>query len=333
MTDLNSDGVAALLTALPTAVRTRIEAAGLDAQESAALFGWPAEDGVLFAGSLADGTGGRGSDLDFVILYDVGPDFVELIESRGFAPVEVTRSTLIDRVLAVRGGIEFDLWFVSRAALAPLRTVLDASIDADGRLVSLPGLQYLETKLLTRLYNGSVLQGHSVVERWRQELSVSSLPAMRVAGGLVGALSFLEDAWSIGALYPGDRPEGDEFGCVIATRTAAEHLLQAALAEAGVLSWDLRYARRHRDRLAASGPVVTALRDLEQLLIPPAGQLPADYACRVLDGVLDLTDRLSDAQPGSSGRTAMDYLGVFVAGRFDLPIQLTAGRLSLTDSR
>lgn len=303
----------ALLAALPEPVRARIERAGVPAADLARLLSWPAEDGVLFVGSLADGTGGRESDLDFVVLHDDDRPFPELIADRALAPIEVTRSTLVNRVLAVREGIEFDVWVVHREQVVPLREVLDASIGPDGELIGVPGLQYLEAKLLTRLYTGTAVQGAPAVRAWRDRLHVRDLPAIRIAGGVVGALSFLEDSWSIGAL---DRPgDGDRVGAMVAARSAAEHLLAAALAARGVLTWDLRYARAHRDALRSAGPLSAPLEHLEDLLLPVGDDADA-FARAVHADLAALVPTLTD----DAGRRALAYLRTFAPGRFALDL-------------
>lgn len=319
---------------LPEQVRHRIAQAGLTAGDLRAVLGWPASDGLIFAGSLADGTGRRESDLDFVVLRESEGRFADQIADRGFEPVEVTRSSFVDRVLTVVGGIEFDVWVVDREQASPLRQALASSVTPQGELVSLPGLQYLEMKLLTRLYHPTVLQSAATVESWRQALRVSALPVIKIAGGLVGCLSYLEDAWSIGNLDndndndngdgdgdgngDGDGPAGDPFGTVIATRGAAEQLVQAALASTGVLTWDLRYARAHRDRLAAAGAELPMpLRDLESLLLPAAGIDADGYARQVMGCLAGYVAGLSSAPE----QAALAYIRTFAAERFalDLP--------------
>jgi hypothetical protein len=320
--------VDSVVNGLPEQVRHRIAHAGLTAQDLQAVLDWPASDGLIFAGSLADGTGRRESDLDFVVLHEGEGRFTDLIADRGFEPAEVTRSSFVDRLLTVVGGIEFDIWVVDRQQASPLRQVLASSVTPQGELLSLPGLQYLEMKLLTRLYNPTVLQLAATVESWRQALRVSALPVIKIAGGLVGCLSFLEDAWSIGNLAAGDgRVEGsgpggawveDPFGTVIAARSAAEQLVQAALASTGVLTWDLRYARAHRDRLAASGAELPMpLRDLESLLLPAAGVDADGYARQVMGCLASYVAGLSSAPE----QAALDYVRTFAAERFalDLP--------------
>jgi len=311
--------VDAVLSGLPEQVRHRIAQAGLTAADLRAVLGWPASDGLIFAGSLADGTGRRESDLDFVVLRESEGRFTDQIADRGFEPVEVTRSSFVDRVLTVVGGIEFDVWVVDREQASPLRQVLASSVTAQGELVSLPGLQYLEMKLLTRLYHPTVLQSAATVESWRQALRVSALPVIKIAGGLVGCLSYLEDAWAIGNLDndndTGDGRAGDPFGTVIATRGAAEQLVQAALASTGVLTWDLRYARAHRDRLAAAGAELPMpLRDLESLLLPAAGIDADGYARQVMGCLAGYVAGLTSAPE----QAALAYIRTFAAERFAL---------------
>ncbi len=331
--------VDSVISGLPEQVRNRIAQAGLTAADLQAVLGWPATDGLIFAGSLADGTGRRESDLDFVVLRESEGQFTDLIADRGFEPAEVTRSSFVDRLLRVVGGIEFDIWVVDREQASPLRQVLASSVTPQGELLSLPGLQYLEMKLLTRLYRVTVLQSPATVESWRQALRVSALPVIKIAGGLVGCLSFLEDAWAIGNLDAGDGPAagngaasgsgavtgsgavlaaapvGDPFGTVIAARSAAENLVQAALASTGVLTWDLRYARAHRDRLAAGGAELPRpLRELESLLLP-AADIDADgYARQVMSCLESYVAGLS-SEPE---RAALDYIRTFAAERFAL---------------
>ena len=323
-----------VVSGLPEQVRHRIARAGLTGQDLQAVLGWPASDGLIFAGSLADGTGRHESDLDFVVLHEGEGRFADLIADRGFEPAEVTRSSFVDRLLTVVGGIEFDIWVVDREQAAPLRQVLASSVTPQGELLSLPGLQYLEMKLLTRLYNPTVLQLPATVESWRQALRVSALPVIKIAGGLVGCLSYLEDAWSIGNLAEAvatgaeagaeGRADGggsggagvaDPFGTVIATRGAAEQLVQAALASTGVLTWDLRYARAHRDRLAAAGAdLPVPLRDLESLLLPAAGTDAGDYARQVMGCLESYVAGLSSPPE----LAALDYIRTFAAERFAL---------------
>jgi hypothetical protein len=92
-------------------------------------------------------------------------------------------------------------------------------------------------------------------------------------------------------------------------------LVQAALASAGVLTWDLRYARAHRDRIAASGAELPMpLRDLEGLLLPAADIDPDGYARQVMGCLASYVAGLSSA----AEQAALDYVRTFAVERFAL---------------
>jgi hypothetical protein len=280
---------------------------------------------VLLTGSTASELTTAASDLDFLVLRDADEPIERLAAERGLPPDAVQSSSLIDRILTLVHGVEIDVWVLSSARLAPLAGALAASIGEDGSIRSLPGLQYLEQKLLCRLHDAVVLQGEATAARWRTQLRVDPLPVFLTASLLVDSLSYLEDAVSI--LEPRDRGGlGSPLGGFLAARSAAERLVHAALTSAGVVGWDLRYAEVHRRRLARDGAEVpAALADLEALLFPaiPALRVVGDEAeeaarrqsALVLDHAARLVGELR-ARPAMI--PALDYLRAFGRGRWQL---------------
>jgi predicted nucleotidyltransferase len=292
--------VTALRSRLPPPARALLERAGVTDAELEPLLRWEG-DGLVLVGSAAEGFLTPESDLDFLVLRDESEPLDDLLERRGLEPEVGQRSTLVDRVLALVGDVEIDVWLLARDRFAPLEETLARSVDDDGRIRSLPGLQYLEQKTLARLHGAVPVYGEEALVRWRTALRVEWLPAITAAQTLVETLSYLEDAAALLGL-------GEELGSAIATRAAGERLVQGALAARGVVGWDLRYAGLHRERLADPGPV---LERLEDLLFPPR---PLD-ASAALDRALDGAEALL----AEVDRNAADYVRAFGKGRWKLP--------------
>jgi len=289
-----------LRSRLPPPARALLDRAGVTDAQLEPLLRWEG-DGLVLVGSAAEGFLTPESDLDFLVLREESEPLEDVLARRGLGEDAGQRSTLVDRLLALVGGVEIDVWILARDRFAPLEETLARSVDADGRIRSLPGLQYLEQKALARLHGAVPLEGEEVLARWRAALRVDRLPALVAAQMLVDALSYLEDAAALLAL-------GEELGSSIATRAAGERLVQGALAAHGVVGWDLRYAGLHRERLPEAGPVLEHLQDL---LFPPR---PLD-ASAALDLALDAAEALL----AEVDRNAADYVRVFGKGRWKLP--------------
>lgn len=292
MTDLRSR--------LPPPARALLERAGVTDAELEPLLRWEG-DALVLVGSAAEGFLTPESDLDFLVLREESEPLEDVLAQRGLGEDVGQRSTLVDRILALVGDVEIDVWILARDRFAPLEDTLARSIDSDGRITSLPGLQYLEHKALSRLHGAVAIYGEEALARWRAALRIDRLPAIVAAQTLVDALSYLEDAAALLGL-------GEELGSAIATRAAGERLVQGALAARGVVGWDLRYAGLHRERLADPGPV---LEQLEDLLFPPR---PLDAAA-FLDRALDTAEALL----AEVDRNAADYLRTFGKDRWKLP--------------
>jgi predicted nucleotidyltransferase len=296
MTDLRSR--------LPPAARALLERAGVTDEQLEPLLRWEG-DGLVLVGSAVEGFLTPESDLDFLVLREESEPLDDVLARRGLGEDVGQRSTLVDRILALVEGVEIDVWILARDRFAPLEETLARSVDPDGRIGSLPGLQYLEQKALSRLHGAVPVYGEAALARWREALRVEWLPAIVAAQMLVEALSYLEDAAALLGL-------GEELGSAIATRAAGERLVQGALAAAGVVGWDLRYAGLHRERLRAGGAAVPAALDrLEELLFPPR---PLD-ASAALDRALDTAEGLL----AEVDRNAADYVRAFGKGRWKLP--------------
>jgi predicted nucleotidyltransferase len=292
--------VTELRSRLPAPARALLDRAGVTDAELEPLLRWEG-DGLVLVGSAAEGFLTPESDLDFLVLREASEPLDAILARRGLGEEVGQRSTLIDRILVLVEGVEIDVWILARDRFAPLEETLARSIDADGRIRSLPGLQYLEQKTLSRLHGALPIYGDEALGRWRAALRIDRLPAIVAAQMLVEALSYLEDAAALLGV-------GESLGSAIATRAAGERLVQGALAAHGVVGWDLRYARLQRERLSDPGPV---LEHLEDLLFPPR---PLD-ASAALDRGLDMTEALL----AEVDENAADYLRAFGKGRWKLP--------------
>lgn|GEM_PF-3524924 len=293
MTDLRSR--------LPPPARALLERTRVTNEQLEPFLRWE-DDALVLVGSAAEGFLTPESDLDFLVLREESEPLEDVLARRGLGEDVGQRSTLVDRILALVGDVEIDVWILARDRFAPLEETLARSIDSDGRIISLPGLQYLEQKALSRLHGAVPLYGEEALARWRAALRIEWLPSIVAAQALVDALSYLEDAAALLGL-------GEELGSAIATRAAGERLVQGALAARGVVGWDLRYAGLHRERLRA--PLPAALDHLEDLLFPPR---PLDAAA-FLDRALDTAEALL----AEVDRNAADYVRAFGKGRWKLP--------------
>jgi predicted nucleotidyltransferase len=289
-----------LRSRLPPPAQALLERAGVTDAQLEPLLRWEG-DGLVLVGSAAEGFLTPESDLDFLVLRDESEPLDEILARRGLGEDAGQRSTLVDRILALVEDVEIDVWILARDRFAPLEETLARSVEDDGRIRSLPGLQYLEQKALSRLHGALPVYGEEALARWREALRIDRLPSIVAAQMLVEALSYLEDAAALLGV-------GEELGSAIATRAAAERLVQGALAAHGVVGWDLRYAGLQRERLPAPGPV---LERLEDVLFPPR---PLD-ASAALHRALDAAEALLS----EVDQNAADYLRAFGKGRWKLP--------------
>jgi hypothetical protein len=300
------DTLAGVLERLPQAVRDRLSRSGLTKSRLGPLLDWPG-DGLLFAGSFADELSTRDSDLDFVVLRTVRQPVARICRDRGIPQRDTGTSPMIDRLLTIQSGVEFDLWLVAEDQVSGLKQAMAAAVSDDGQLTTLPTLSPLEAKLLGRLHTGQVLSGQETVARWRRDLRVAQLPDCLTATAIADALSLLEDALNL-AREPADGGLGSPLAGLLTARSAAERLLMAALTGAGIVCSDLRFAAVQRERMLAAGRAVpAALADLEQLAFPPRaahadGQAELDLYlgelhrhARILVGELDEGPRSSVA--------------------------------------
>jgi predicted nucleotidyltransferase len=289
-----------LRSRLPAPARALLDRAGVTDAELEPLLRWDG-DGLVLVGSAAEGFLTPESDLDFLVLREESEPLDEILARRGLGEEVGQRSTLVDRILALVEGVEIDVWILARDRFAPLEETLARSVEPDGRIRSLPGLQYLEQKALARLHGALPVYGDEVFARWRAALRVDGLPAIVAAQMLVDALSYLEDAAAL-------LGQGEELGSAIASRAAGERLVHGALAVQGVVGWDLRYAGLHRERLLDPGAVLERLEDL----LFPSRPLNASAA---LDRGLDAAEALL----AEVDRNAADYVRAFGKGRWKLP--------------
>ncbi len=310
-----------VLAAMPGRIADLLAVRGLGEQQLGPLLDWPAEDGVLVTGSYAESLETRASDIDLIVLRETAEPLVDVAAARGLPLTDVQASTFIDRILTVVGNVEFDIWLVSRDRMDSLSVILGAALDDDGTIHSIPGLQYLEDKLLCRLYEGIVLQNEPRVMQWRRSLRTDHLPGLLTAMLLGEAISLLEDA----VVLPEGREAGGlatTTGGMVAGRAAAERLLRASLASVGIVGWDLRYATLFRERLlAAAAPVPHALLALEDLLFPraPTGEgaavAVAEYTSLIAHHVRMLVSEL-DRRPRTPG--VRDFLAKLAPDRWTL---------------
>jgi len=308
------------MSRLPDNVARRLAEHDLAAERVASVLGWPADHAVLLAGSFAESMDTSASDLDFLVLRESGEATQGLAAQRELTGLDVQASTLVDRILVMIGGVEFDVCILTRSRLTDLATVLQTCVAEDGTIRSLPVLRYLEDKLLCRLHDGIVLQNDAQAARWRSFLRIDHLPALLTAAMVSDTLSLLEDAVTL----PLPRSRGgldNPFGGLLAARAAAERLLRAAVTSVGIVGWDLRYATLYRDRLAAAGDEVpAALSALEELLFPAAApDALDDYVRALTDHTKALIGGL-EKRPGM--RAARGFLREFGSDRWALDPRL-----------
>jgi hypothetical protein len=274
-----------VLSRLPESAAKVLADHALDAERVAAALDWPADHAVLLVGSFAESLQSSASDLDFLVLREDGPVGQWLADDRGLDSAAVQSAPIVDRILMLTGGIEFDVCVLTRTRLTELAGILDGSVTEEGAIRSLPVLADLEDKLLCRLYGGTVLQNDDQVREWRRFLRLDHLPMLLTVELIADALSLLEDAVTV-ARPPDDGGLGSSLGGLIAAREAAELVLRAAVTSVGELGWNLRYSPLYRDRLGVAGDAVPGpLSALEELLFP-AWPTPNGSAPRPGSGVL-----------------------------------------------
>jgi hypothetical protein len=307
-----------LEAALPEAARARLREAGVEPAELERLLVW---DGAALAlgGSAVAGFLTPESDLDFLVLRERGEPAEALVAEQALPDVAVQHSTFMDRILAFVGGIEVDVWILDRDRFAGLEETLARSVGARGEIRSLPGLRYLEQKVLARLHEARPIRGADVLADWRRRLRIDSYAGLAVTEALVGALSFLEDAASLLRLASSAGP-GARIGGLVAARAAAEPLVRGALAAAGIVGWDVRYAALLHERLLRDGrPAPALLDDLVELLFPAADADAEEYVRRVAEAAASLVEEL-DRLPGMEPAAA--YLRSFGKDRWTLPVDV-----------
>ena len=238
---------------------------------------FPPEAGVLLVGSYAEGLAHPASDLDFLVLLE-GDEAMRQEEQHAAVGHP---STIADEILLLANGVEVNFEAVRWPAITPLAqsaqhlALFSGSYDGPP---SLPMLQVIEMRFLSRLRSGIPLRGLPRIAAWRERLHADLLPHYWATVNWVGAMDYLEDA-SSRLERPSDRLAG-----AIMARIAAEGLILSALAYGGVVLHDLKNASLHVTRMIARGDrLLPPLLDMEELLFPRPERFGREYFDLVFD--------------------------------------------------
>lgn len=238
--------------------------AGFDvAQAARAQLGSGDPVGALLVGSVAEGYQTASSDVDVLFLTYADRD-----ELRRTSDL-VIESGLSTETLTYASGVEINTEIICRDDYAALATQLDqvaGSTAMGGQLRKLPMLDKYSLRFLHRLRTGIVLFGPDVVDEFRADFHVRSLPLYLSVKYFVLARESLEDARSASVTTPGLI----EFIC----RNILENCLLALAAAHDFTSQSRRFVMNWLAELSEDAPHRSQLLDLRARLLDGAAIAP-----------------------------------------------------------
>lgn len=246
--------------------------AGFDVAGAAkSLFGGIETSGAMLVGSVAEGYQTASSDLDILFLTyadreDVDTSSSLLIES-GASLEQLTYAK----------GVEVNTEIICHEEYAPLAQTLDemaGKLALGGQLTKLPMIDNYSLRFLHRLRTGVVWYGDDVIEEFRDDFHVNSLPLYLSIKYLILARESLEDAKTSSR----DTVGLVEFIC----RDVLEHCVLSLAAAEGFTSQSRRFVMNWIAGLPAGAEHGQALRDLQISLLNRTA-VPAEEKGRLVD--------------------------------------------------
>lgn len=210
---------------------TGANAAGQASALLAEQFGWPAQAGVLLAGSHAEGVQMPGSNVNVIVL-EAPPGWQPRAGNQpGLRrPMSIAENYLFELETAV----SIDVVPLSRLAeLAQLAAGMALIADPQTPELALPILDAMEVRLLSRLRTGTVLSGDERVGYWRDRLTLSWLPAYHCVSSYLTGRHFLAKA----AIA---QDKGWDLDAAVLLRMAVDELMISALAARGRVLHELK---------------------------------------------------------------------------------------------
>lgn len=228
------------------------------------LLGGIETTGALLVGSVAEGYQTAGSDLDILFLTYAERD-----------DVDTTSDLLISSGSAVEfltyaDGVEINTEVICREDYESLSGTLDqvaGAVAVGGPLKKLPMIDNYSLRFLHRLRTGVVLFGDDVIEQFRADFHVHSLPLYLSVKYLVLARESLEDAKTASLETRGLV----EFIC----RDVIEYCLLSLAASHGFTSQSRRFVMNWVADLPGGTEHLEALHEIQTSLLTN-GDIPTD---------------------------------------------------------
>ncbi|NEN79551.1 hypothetical protein [Nocardioides zeae] len=223
--------------------------------------------GTLLVGSVAEGYQTASSDID--ILFVSYTSRVNL-RSGGHLVISSGQSS---ETLTYASGVEINTEVVCWEDYSSLADKLDQVAGATARgggLTKLPMLDKYTLRYLHRLRTGLVLDGADVVDQFRADFHVGSLPLYLSVKNLVLAREALEDARSA----PHETAGLVEYSC----RNVLEYCLLAFAAALGFTSQSRRFVMNWIDGLNDDDPHLPALVELRDRFLSNHALAPEQKA-------------------------------------------------------
>jgi len=241
------------------------------------LFGNRDMAGALLVGSIAEGYQTAASDVDIMLVTYASR---EEVRASSELLIEPGRSL---EFLAYPQGIEVNTEIICRNDFDALAQTLDRMVgsSAMGGVSTLPMFDKYTLRLLHRLRTGLILSAEDIVEEFRADFHVESLPLYTSVLYLVLAREALEDArtssWETVGLV--------EFTC----RDVLEHCLLALAASVGFTSPTRRFVMNWMADLPEHAEHLDALLNLRASLLNRSVLTPNDKQDTIDDCVRHYT--------------------------------------------
>ncbi|MCP1845980.1 putative nucleotidyltransferase [Bradyrhizobium sp. USDA 4524] len=220
--------------------------------------------GILLVGSVAEGYATTSSDIDLLVLSYVSRDEVDLSDN---LRIESGKSL---ETLVYLDGVEINVEVVLREDYDHVAKSLD-KIAADAALgrgmTKMPMIDNYSLRFLHRLRTGIVVEGEAVIDEFRNDFRVQSLPLYLAIKRIILARESLEDAKSSDPAVYGLV----EFIC----RDIIEHACLALAAARGFTSQSRRFVLNWINQRSGEEQQLALLHALRRQLVETRALEPA----------------------------------------------------------
>jgi predicted nucleotidyltransferase len=253
--------------------------------------------GILLVGSVAEGYATDASDIDFLVLSHSDRDEIDFSTS-----LQIESGNSLETLTYLDGvevNTEVVLWD-DHAALAESLDKLSADVAQNRHITKMPMIDNYALRFLHRLRTGTLVHGDDVVEQFRTNFHVDSLPLYISIKKFVLARESLEDAQSA---------DHEIFGLIeFICRDVIEHCCLSLAGAHGFTSQSRRFVLNWIANLPDTNPDFQLLTQLREKLVSITQLQPADKAPLVaeIEGLVQSTK--SALQKDHTTRRLLDQI-------------------------